>query len=79
MDSRIARVTEEFFIRLLKGLRYDVFDVRLHESLGLMKRVAKCSGHNKECSRRNPKMTPNLPADANTIIESYLTASPGDE
>lgn len=39
MDSRIALVTQESFIRLLKRLRYDVFDVRLHESLKLMKRV----------------------------------------
>jgi len=31
MDSRIALVTWEFFIRLLKRLRYDVFDVWLHE------------------------------------------------
>jgi hypothetical protein len=49
MDSRIALVTWEFFIRLLKRLRYDVFDVWLHESLKLMKRVTKCSGHNKDC------------------------------
>ena len=49
MDSRIALVTQEFFIRLLKRLRYDVFDVRLHESLKLMKRVTQCSGHNKDC------------------------------
>jgi hypothetical protein len=47
MDSRIALVTEEFFIRLLKRLRYDVFDVWLHERLKLMKRVTECSGHNK--------------------------------
>jgi hypothetical protein len=49
MDSRIALVTWEFFIRLLKRLRYDVFDVWLHESLKLMKRVTECSGHNKDC------------------------------
>ena len=49
MDSCIALVTQEFFIRLLKRLRYDVLDVRLHESLKLMKRVTECSGHNKDC------------------------------
>jgi hypothetical protein len=51
MDSRIALVTQEFFIRLLKRLRYDVLDVWLHESLKLMKRVTQCSGHNQDCSR----------------------------
>jgi hypothetical protein len=55
MDSRLALVTEIFFIRLLKRLRYDVFDVWLHESLKLMKRVTECSGHKKDCSRRNAK------------------------
>jgi hypothetical protein len=54
MDSRIALVTWEFFIRLLKRLRYDVFDVWLHEGLKLMKRVTECSGHNKDCSRALP-------------------------
>ncbi len=49
MDSRIALVTWEFFIRLLKRLRYDMFDVWLHENLKLMKRVTECSGHNKDC------------------------------
>jgi hypothetical protein len=49
MDSRIALVTWEFFIRLRKRLRYDVFDVWLHKSLKLMKRVTECSGHNKDC------------------------------
>jgi hypothetical protein len=29
MDSRIALVTQEFFIRLLKRLRYDLLDVWL--------------------------------------------------
>jgi hypothetical protein len=52
MDSRIALVTQEFFIRLLKRLRYDVFDVWLHERLKLMKRVTECSGHNKDCNRQ---------------------------
>jgi hypothetical protein len=52
MDSRIALVAQEFFIRLLKALRYDVFDVWLHESLKLMKRVNQCSGHNQDCSRQ---------------------------
>ncbi|MDT7812616.1 MAG: hypothetical protein QOJ42_2532 [Acidobacteriaceae bacterium] len=54
MDSRIALATQEFFIRLLKRLRYDVFDVWLHEGLKLMKRVTECSGHNKDCSRALP-------------------------
>ena len=54
MDSRIALVTQEFFIRLLKRLRYDVLDVWLHESLKLMKRITECSGHNKDCSRNRP-------------------------
>jgi hypothetical protein len=49
MDGRITLVTREFFIRLLKRLRYDVFDVWLHESLKLMKRVTECSGHNQDC------------------------------
>jgi len=53
MDSRIALVTWEFFIRLLKRLRYDVFDVWLHEGLKLMKRVTECSGHNKDSSRQS--------------------------
>jgi hypothetical protein len=53
MDSRIALVTQEFFIRMFKRLRYDVFDVRLHEGLKLMKRVTECSGHNKDCSRQS--------------------------
>ena len=53
MDSRIALVTQEFFIRLLKRLSYDVLDVWLHESLKLMKRITECSGHNKDCSRRD--------------------------
>jgi hypothetical protein len=52
MDSRIALVTQEFFIRLLKRLRYDVLDVWLHESLKLMKRVTQCPGHNFDCSRQ---------------------------
>ena len=43
---------QEFFIRLLKRLRYDVLDVWLHESLKLMKRVIQCHGHNKDCSRQ---------------------------
>jgi hypothetical protein len=51
MDNRIALVTQESFIRLLKRLRYDVLDVWLHESLKLMKRVTQCSGHNQDCSR----------------------------
>jgi hypothetical protein len=51
MDRRIALVIQEFFIRLLKRLRYDVLDVWLHESLKLMKRVTECSDHNKDCSR----------------------------
>jgi Transcriptional regulator PadR-like family len=53
MDSRVALATWEFFIRLLKRLRYDVFDVWLHEGLKLMKRVTECSGHNKDCSRQS--------------------------
>jgi hypothetical protein len=56
MDSRIALATQEFFIRLLKRLRYDVFDVWLHEGLKLMKRVTECSGHNKDCSRALPPL-----------------------
>ena len=51
MDSRIALVTRQFFIRLLKPLRDDVLDVWLHESLKLMKRVAQGLGHNQDCSR----------------------------
>jgi hypothetical protein len=54
MDRRIALVTQEFFIRLLKRLRYDVFDVWLDEGLKLMKRVTERSGHNKDCSRALP-------------------------
>ncbi len=53
MDSRIALVTWESFIRLLKRLRYDVFDVWLNESLKLMKRVTQRRGHNKDCSRQS--------------------------
>jgi hypothetical protein len=53
MDSRIALVTQEFFIRLLKRLRYDVLDVWLHKSLKLMKRITDCSGHDKDCSRQS--------------------------
>jgi hypothetical protein len=45
MDSRIALVTQEFFISLLKRLRYDVLDVWLHKSLKPMKRITDCSGH----------------------------------
>jgi hypothetical protein len=56
MDSRIALVTQEFFIRLLKRLRYDVLDVWLHKSLKLMKRITDCSGHNKDCSRALPPL-----------------------
>jgi len=58
MDRRLALVTQEFFIRLLKRLRYDVLDVWLHESLELMKRVTECSGHNKDCSRALPPLEP---------------------
>jgi hypothetical protein len=29
-----------------------VFDVWLHESLKLMKRVTQCPGHNQDCSRQ---------------------------
>jgi hypothetical protein len=46
MDSRVALVTWEFYIRLLQRLRYDVFDVWLQESLKLMERVTECFGHN---------------------------------
>jgi hypothetical protein len=53
MDSRIALVTQEFFIRLLKRLRYDVLDVWLHKNLKLMKRITECSGHNEDCSRHS--------------------------
>ena len=56
MDSCIALVTQEFFIRLLKRLRYDVLDVWLHESLKLMKRVAQCPGHNQDCSSAKPPL-----------------------
>ena len=56
MDSRIALVTQDFFIRLLKRLRDDVTDVWLHERLKLMKRITKCSGHNKDCSREMPPL-----------------------
>ena len=56
MDRRIALVTQEFFIRLLKRLRDDVTDVWLHESLKLMKRITECSGHNKDCSRALPPL-----------------------
>jgi hypothetical protein len=31
MDSRIALVIDSFFLRPLERLRYDVFDVWLHE------------------------------------------------
>ncbi|HET6220374.1 MAG TPA: hypothetical protein VFE27_25315 [Acidobacteriaceae bacterium] len=55
MDSRIALVTWESFIRLLKRLHYHVLDVWLHESLKLMKRVTDGSGHNntRQSSRWN--------------------------
>lgn len=39
MDSRIALVTQEFFIRPLKRLRYDVLDVWMHKSLKLMEPI----------------------------------------
>jgi hypothetical protein len=53
MDGRFALVTQQFFIRLLKSLRDNVFDVWLRESLKLMKRVTQYSGHNQDCSRAN--------------------------
>jgi hypothetical protein len=58
MDSRIALVTDQLFIRLLKRLRDDVLDARLHERLKLMKRVTECSSHNKDCSRALPSLEP---------------------
>ena len=61
MDSRIALVTQKFFICLLKRLRYNVLDVRLHKSPKPMKRITNCSGHNKDCSRALPAQ----PAGAN--------------
>jgi hypothetical protein len=61
MDSRIALVTQEFFIRLLQRLRYDVLDVWLHESLKLMKRITECSGHNKDCSRQSHRWNRSAP------------------
>jgi hypothetical protein len=58
MDNRVALVAWEFFICLLKRLRYDVFDVWLHEGLKLMKRVTECSGHNRDCSLALPPPEP---------------------
>ena len=52
MDNRIALVTQEFFIRVLKPLRDYVLDVWLYKSLKLMKRVTQCPGHNQDCSRQ---------------------------
>jgi hypothetical protein len=48
------RDVQEFFICLLKRLRYDVLDEWLHKSLKLMKHITDCSGHNKDCSRALP-------------------------
>jgi hypothetical protein len=73
MDSRIALVTQEFFICLLKRLRYDVFDVWLHKSLKLMKRVTECSGHNKDCRLFGANSTPTNWQKGNGPVTHWVT------
>jgi hypothetical protein len=71
MDNRIALVTVDFLIRLLKRLRNDMFDMWLHESLKLMKCVTERPGHATDCSPWDTEVVVRLISELSKLADAW--------